>query len=59
MFCFGFIRDESKGVRMGFSFSNASIENMKNQVNIVDVVGRAVQLKRAGSNYKGCCPFHN
>lgn len=44
---------------MGFSFSNASIENMKNQVNIVDVVGRAVQLKRAGSNYKGCCPFHN
>lgn len=59
MFCFRFIYDESKGVRMGFSFSNASIENMKNQVNIVDVVGRAVQLKRAGNNYKGCCPFHN
>lgn len=44
---------------MGFSFSNATIENLKNQVNIVDVVGRSVPLKRAGSNYKGCCPFHN
>ncbi len=41
------------------SFSSSAIENLKNQVNIVDVVGRSVQLKRAGSNYKGCCPFHN
>ncbi|MGN0734006.1 MAG: DNA primase [Emergencia sp.] len=44
---------------MGFSFSNSTIENIKSQVNIVDVVGRVVQLKRAGSNYKGVCPFHN
>ncbi|MDD7718723.1 MAG: DNA primase [Eubacteriaceae bacterium] len=44
---------------MGFSFSNSTIETIKSQVNIVDVVGRTVQLKRAGSNYKGCCPFHN
>lgn len=44
---------------MGFSFSSSTIENIKNQVNIVDVVGRCVPLKRAGSNYKGCCPFHN
>ena len=44
---------------MGFSFSNSTIENIKNQVNIVDVVGQVVQLKRAGSNYKGVCPFHN
>lgn len=41
------------------SFSSSTIENLKNQVNIVDVVGRSVPLKRAGSNYKGCCPFHN
>lgn len=44
---------------MGFSFSNSSIEDLKNQVNIVDVVGRVVQLKRAGTNFKGVCPFHN
>lgn len=44
---------------MGFSISNSAIEDIKNQVNIVDVVGRTVQLKRAGSNYKGVCPFHN
>lgn len=44
---------------MGFSFSNSTIENIKSQVNIVDVVGRVVPLKRAGSNYKGVCPFHN
>ncbi|MBR4020529.1 MAG: hypothetical protein IKI99_04380, partial [Firmicutes bacterium] len=44
---------------MSFSFSNHTIENLKNQINIVDVVGRCVPLKRAGSNYKGVCPFHN
>ncbi|MEE0741724.1 MAG: DNA primase [Emergencia sp.] len=44
---------------MGFSFSNTTIENLKSQVNIVDVIGRTVSLKRAGSNYKGVCPFHN
>lgn len=44
---------------MAVSFSNSSIDNLKNQVNIVDVVGRVVQLKKAGSNYKGVCPFHN
>ncbi len=44
---------------MAVSFSNSSIDNLKNQVNIVDVIGRVVPLKRAGSNYKGVCPFHN
>ena len=36
-----------------------SIEDLKNQLNIVDVVRRVVPLKQAGSNYKGICPFHN
>ncbi len=44
---------------MSFSFSSSAIENLKSQVNIVDVVGRTVPLKRAGSNHKGICPFHN
>lgn len=29
------------------------------RVNIVDVVGEYVTLKRVGANYMGCCPFHN
>lgn len=44
---------------MGLSFSNSTIDDLKSQINIVDVVGRVVALKRAGANYKGVCPFHN
>jgi len=36
----------------------AAIEEIKNRANIVDVIGSVIQIKRAGSNYKGCCPFH-
>ncbi len=44
---------------MSFSISQSSIESLKNQVDIVNVIGQAVPLKRAGSNHKGICPFHN
>lgn len=44
---------------MGFSFNHSTIEDLKGQINIVDVVGRVVALKRAGANHKGVCPFHN
>ncbi len=44
---------------MGLSFNNSTIEDLKSQINIVDVVGRVVALKRAGANHKGVCPFHN
>ena len=37
----------------------SSVEELKSQLNIVDVISRAVPLKRAGANYKGVCPFHN
>ena len=43
---------------MAPSISNDSIEHLKESVNIVDVISRAVELKRAGSNIKGLCPFH-
>ncbi len=36
-----------------------TVDEIKNRCNIVDVIGRVVQLKRAGSNFKGRCPFHN
>ena len=35
------------------------IDELKLQLNIVDVVGREVDLKKAGANYKGLCPFHS
>ena len=34
-------------------------EEVNSKVNIVDVVGRYVQLTRSGRNHKGLCPFHN
>ncbi|GGY54599.1 DNA primase [Pseudoduganella albidiflava] len=35
------------------------ISDLLNRVDIVDVVGRYVQLKKAGANFQGLCPFHN
>ena len=35
------------------------VDEIKSRCNIIDVVGRYVQLKRAGSAYKGLCPFHS
>ena len=36
-----------------------TVDEIKSRCNIVDVIGRVVPLKRAGSNFKGRCPFHN
>lgn len=35
------------------------INEIKDRVDIVDIIGDYVQLNRAGSNFKGLCPFHN
>lgn len=35
------------------------IEEIKLRANIEDVISSYVQLKRAGSNYQGLCPFHS
>ena len=35
------------------------IEEIKASSNIVDIIGEYTDLKRAGSSYKGLCPFHN
>ncbi len=35
------------------------IEKIVDATDIVDLIGGHVQLKRAGSTFKGLCPFHN
>ncbi len=36
-----------------------SIENLKSIIDIVDVIGNYVQLKKQGSNFVALCPFHS
>ena len=35
------------------------IQELLTRVDVVDVVGKAVKLRKAGANYQGLCPFHN
>ena len=37
----------------------ATVDKIMEAVNIVDVVGEFVNLRKAGVNYKGLCPFHD
>ncbi|MFN2101572.1 DNA primase [Finegoldia dalianensis] len=43
---------------MGF-IPQDKIDEIKSVADIVSVIGDYVELKRAGSNYVGLCPFHN
>ncbi len=46
-------------INQNMSYTTGSITNLKDQVNIVDVIGRSIPLKKAGSSYKANCPFHS
>jgi DNA primase len=35
------------------------IADVRNDANIVDVIGESVRLKKAGKDYVGLCPFHS
>ncbi|HEY9364068.1 MAG TPA: DNA primase, partial [Chitinophagaceae bacterium] len=39
--------------------SQTSIQQILSRIDIIDVVGGFVKLKKRGSNYLGLCPFHN
>ncbi len=36
-----------------------AIEEIRNRVDIVDLISQRIPLKRAGADFKACCPFHN
>ena len=35
-----------------------SIEYLKNQLDVLDVISHYIEVKKMGSSYKACCPFH-
>ena len=39
--------------------NKAIIQQIKDRVNIVDIIGQRVKLQRKGTSYFGICPFHN
>jgi len=47
-------------IRMSGNFQrNSNVEKVLSAIDIVALVGRYLPLKKAGTNYKGLCPFHS
>ena len=38
--------------------SENKIDDVRNSVDIVEVIGSVVRLKKSGQNFMGLCPFH-
>ena len=45
---------------MAGSIPDSTIEEIKSRIDLVDLISSyGVQVRRAGSSYKACCPFHH
>ena len=40
------------------SIPNHILEQLNSQADLISIIGRHTTLKRAGNEFKGCCPFH-
>ena len=39
--------------------SDYELNNIRNSVNIVDIIGNYINLEKKGKNFFGICPFHD
>ena len=37
---------------------SSSLEQLKQQIDIIDVISNSIELRKSGANFKACCPFH-
>ena len=51
--------ESDSSIRLGMTMNMTDTQNIKDRLDIAQVIGEYVQLKRAGTNLKGRCPFHN
>jgi DNA primase len=50
-------RARPQGSRLA-GISDEKLQEVRDRVDVAQVVGRRVQLKKSGHDYKGLCPFH-
>ncbi|MEW6534876.1 MAG: DNA primase [Candidatus Auribacterota bacterium] len=43
---------------MNGSFSKQDLDAIRDRIDVVELIDSYVPLKKSGSNYKACCPFH-
>jgi DNA primase catalytic core len=55
---FSDVGNDGRETRRSRKTAGGVAAEIKSKLNIVDVVGETVQLKKAGTTYKGLCPFH-
>ena len=42
-----------------YCMADQIIQDIKDRLNIVDIIGNYLQLKKAGVNFRALCPFHS
>ncbi|MDF1719727.1 MAG: DNA primase [Minwuia sp.] len=45
-------------IRPAMAFPKSFLDEIRNRINMVELVGRRVALKKRGRDHWGCCPFH-